>query len=250
MIKKLFRHNTYLRQSSTGTGIKLSILDKLKRVFKTGGKLYFSQTGEDQIINYYMEEVFKVKTGFYVDIGCYHPVQLSNTYFFYLKGWNGICIDLNTNLKDIWNKKRPNDIFLNEVISDSNEEVEIYHFEPQAVTTIDKHFLEEWSKHYTHVETRKTKTKRLDQILEEHNKNNKPIDFMTIDVEGHELNVLQSLSINQIRPKLIITESHDSKPEAKNKLYDFLAENNFRLLGEITVNSYWGDNELLSQITK
>lgn len=51
-----------------------------------------------------LNKLIKEKTpGVYIDIRCWHPVKASNTYFFYLRGWKGICIDPNLELKKEYN---------------------------------------------------------------------------------------------------------------------------------------------------
>src|SRR5205085_2313829 len=51
----------------------------------------FSSAGEDMILRHAIGS--DKMEGFYVDVGAYHPVILSNTYFFYLNGWRGINLD-------------------------------------------------------------------------------------------------------------------------------------------------------------
>src|SRR5437879_30132 len=77
-------------------------------------KVSYSRSGEDllldEILNYKMK-------GVYVDVGAYHPVQYSNTFKFYLRGWTGINIDPNKEAIDLFNDVRPKDINLNLAIS-------------------------------------------------------------------------------------------------------------------------------------
>ena len=70
----------------------------------------FSQVGEDKILNNYFNNK---QNGFYVDIGCYHPIILSNTYFFHtFNKWKGINVDANSSRIILFNKFRPNDLNL------------------------------------------------------------------------------------------------------------------------------------------
>ena len=84
---------------------KISLLRQtfLKRINKN----YYSQFGEDKILDELIPKDFN--NGFYVDVGCGHPVKNNNTYLLNKKGWYGINIDLdneNINLFDIY---RPSD---------------------------------------------------------------------------------------------------------------------------------------------
>ena len=52
---------------------------------------YFGEFGEDILINRFFR---KKNDGFYVDIGCYHPIKGSLTYYLYKKGWRGFAVDI------------------------------------------------------------------------------------------------------------------------------------------------------------
>jgi hypothetical protein len=72
-------------------------------------KKTYSMDGEDIFINNY----FKKNTGFYVDVGAYHPLELSNTCLLYKRGWNGVNIDINSLSIDYFNYIRPDDTNIN-----------------------------------------------------------------------------------------------------------------------------------------
>ena len=57
------------------------------------------------------------KKGFYIDIGCNHPIKFSNTYLLYKKGWRGINIDADKESIVQFNKFRPDDANINTGIS-------------------------------------------------------------------------------------------------------------------------------------
>ena len=62
----------------------------------------------------FLKDYFKEKKdGFYIDVGCFHPIRLSNTKFLYDKGWRGINIDISSFSIDLFNYARPDDINLN-----------------------------------------------------------------------------------------------------------------------------------------
>jgi len=81
---------------------------------------------EDKYI-LFLKDYFKEKTnGFYIDVGCYHPIRLSNTKFLYDKGWRGINIDISKKSIDLFKIARKKDINLNIGIGDKNEVSEAY----------------------------------------------------------------------------------------------------------------------------
>ena len=91
--------------------------------FKTLDKNFFSQFGEDRILN----EIFiSSKTnGFYVDVGCYHPIKHSNTYRFHKKGWSGINIDIERDKIQVFNLTRKSDHNVLAPVSSTSEIVKI-----------------------------------------------------------------------------------------------------------------------------
>ena len=81
---------------------------------------------EDKYI-LFLKEYFKNRPkGFYIDVGCYHPIRLSNTKFLYNKGWSGINIDISEKSIDLFKIARKKDINLNFGISDKNGMSEAY----------------------------------------------------------------------------------------------------------------------------
>ena len=70
-------------------------------------KLTYSQNQEDLFINDYFKGL---KSGLYMDIGCYHPIRYSNTALLFNRGWRGINIDMNQTSIDLFNIIRKKDI--------------------------------------------------------------------------------------------------------------------------------------------
>ena len=73
-------------------------------------KKTYSMFGEDLIVKDFFK---KKKKGFYVDVGCYHPLEGSNTYLLYKRGWNGINLDINTLSIELFNVARKEDLNVN-----------------------------------------------------------------------------------------------------------------------------------------
>lgn len=98
----------------------------------------YSQDLEDIFIN----EYFKNKNcGFYIDIGCYHPIKYSNTALLYNRGWKGINIDMNSTSIDLFNIARNRDINICSAISSTNKQVtQFIDHSYSPVNTIDKNF--------------------------------------------------------------------------------------------------------------
>lgn len=174
----------------------------------------YSQEGEDLII----DKLLGYKTnGFFVDIGAHHPLRFSNTAIFYKRGWNGINIDAMPNSMVEFNLLRKRDINLEIAISNEEETKIFYKFNEPALNTLNKQ--EALSKNgkngYKIIDTIEVKTFKLKTILYQYARNNE-IDFISIDTEGNDLNVLKSNDWEMFKPKLILVEELNN-----NKLDNF-----------------------------
>ena len=70
----------------------------------------YSMDGEDLIISEYFKNRSK---GFYIDVGCYHPIHRNNTFLLHKKGWQGVNIDIHKFSIELFQHLRPNDLNLN-----------------------------------------------------------------------------------------------------------------------------------------
>ena len=172
--------------------IKYSIKEKLR---KDKGKHFLF------LKDYYKEK----KDGFYIDVGCYHPIRLSNTRFLYDKGWRGINIDISKKSIDLFKIARKKDINLNIGIGNKNKVSEAYFKKDlfHANTFVYDHaekLLGEYIKKKINVHT-------LNSVIDS-NAKDKKIDFLDIDCEGKDLEVLEGLDLNKNEIDLISIEMH------------------------------------------
>jgi len=169
----------------------------------------FSQEGEDLVIDRLLEGK---RNGFYVEVGCHHPFRFSNTYFFYLRGWRGVCIDPLPGTKALFSQKRPRDIAIEKGVSLLKGKMKYFMFNEPALNTFDENIAQERDglKGYKINKTVEIETDSLGAIL---NENSAPetIDFLSVDVEGMDLQVLRSNDWKKFRPKIIVAETLQSE---------------------------------------
>ena len=200
-------------------------------------KNYYSFSGVDVVIY----DIFKKQeSGFYLDIGCQHPVKHNNTYKLHKKGWKGINIDLDQDNIDLFNLSRPNDLNICSAVSSSSKEVELFFYHKKSpINTIEKkvsNFQKAQIK-----EIKKITTNTLNNIIESSEFNDKKFDLMSVDVEGHELDVFIGFDLKKYAPNVIVVEFLDlslSKIEIKNQnihniinseIYKFLTSHDYTL---------------------
>ena len=172
-----------------------SIKSELQKL-PDGTVLGYSQEGEDMLLARFFEGTEK---GFFVDIGAHHPIRFSNTYHFYKNGWRGINIDATPGSMEPFKVLRPEDINIEVGISVNEGNLTYYLFEEPALNTFSEErvkFLTE----QTPFKLKKTvtvRTKTLAQILDENISDEKKIDFLSIDIEGLDFEILQTNNWNK-----------------------------------------------------
>lgn len=177
---------------------------------------YYAQFGEDKILN----EIFQKKMGVCVEVGGFDGVTGSNTYFFEKLGWRCLVVEPMPEFCEKIRSVRACEV-AEIAASDKAGEVEFYVASGvETLSTIQKddvHFAR--IKSLSNEEIRKitVSTARLDDILIERGMID--IDFLTIDVEGHEISVLAGMSFNKILPRIVIIEDNSFGGENQVKKF-------------------------------
>jgi FkbM family methyltransferase len=165
----------------------------------------YGQDGEDLILNRLLEGQ---AIGFYVDVGAHHPVRFSNTYLFYRRGWRGINIDAMPGSMRKFNKLRPRDINIECGVAGSVGKLMYHCFNEPALNTFDTNEAEYKNKPpYQIITSVEVGVDRLDALLARHLPTGQQIDFLSVDVEGKDEEVLRSNDWSRYRPRFILAET-------------------------------------------
>lgn len=169
----------------------------------------WSQEGEDLLL-------FRIlghkSDGVYVDVGAHHPKRFSNTYLFYRKGWRGINIDAMPGSMKLFEKYRPQDINVETGVGSTPGMFDYFIFNEPALSGFSKKLSQQRSNEnndYYINEIIKVQVLTLADILNKYHRNNK-IDFLSVDVEGLDLDVLRSNDWVKYRPYYALVEILDS----------------------------------------
>ena len=210
----------------------------LKAKFKP--RLAYSHWGIDLIITKLLNSKNK---GIYIDVGCHHPFLNNHSYLLYKSGWEGINIDIDYNSIDMFNFFRKSDVNIQTAVTDHKGEVDLFFYHNRAAkNTISKEFGSDAK------EQKKINSDTLNNIIENSKFKNSKIDFVSIDVEGNEMNVLNGFNLKKYKPKLILLEfilpnkkefyEKDINEITNSEVYKFLIKNDYKLIN-------WNHDDLL-----
>ena len=179
-----------------------------KEAVKNG---YYGQRGQDWFLD---QHVFKgKKDGVFLDVGANDPKELSNTLYFEQQGWTGLAFEPQERFRKRWEEERKTKCLPHLLGANEGEEVTFIEYDTDdwqnALSGVQGHVLESGAnidnldKKYITL-----KKYRLDNILKEQNILH--ADFMSLDVEGFEMEVLQGIDFDKIKIDAIIVENDRS----------------------------------------
>lgn len=190
----------------------LRIISKLRIDFiDRKGHRSYSQEGEDRVLSSLLFKLHggnHIKDGYYVDVGAHHPYRFSNTCLFYRQGWHGINIDAMPGSMSTFAKQRPRDINLESGVGRKAERLKFFVFNEPALNTFDEGLAKARCNDIWYIRsTVDVPVSPLSEILKKHLPNGQRIDFFSIDVEGFDLDVLQSNDWEKYRPLVVLVET-------------------------------------------
>lgn len=219
---------------------RLFILRKL--LFTRNRFSHYSGAGEDVSI----ARIFhNINYGFYVDVGCYHPIKFNNTRMLYRRGWRGINIDIDAIKIEMFNLVRSQDTNIQCAVSANNGMATFYKqgFFSQ-ISSLDPATAGVRSRMQV-VECR-----TLTSIIDGTEYKDKKIDLLSVDAEGYDLEVLRSLDFLRYAPSLVVVETHDKVfgVVEQSALYGFLKEMGYELVGWCGESLLMADREMQSRL--
>lgn len=196
----------------------------------------YAEFGEDLVAAYLLG---KKKEVVYIDVGCLWPRRQSISYFFYERGGQGLCIDANPTVASQWADLRPRDTFKNIGIG-SKPGILTYHMYENPVFNT---FSDERAAHVQAQSKSRPGRELLETVevpvitLEAATRgwdlaSASEVDFMSLDVEGYELDVIHGWDATSLRPRLVACE-HIRRRRARTRL------ETLPLVEEMESRGYW-----------
>lgn len=190
---------------------------------------------EDLIILNYFKDI---NDGYYVDVGCYHPLHLSNTFLLHKKGWNGVNIDISEYTIDLFNYLRPRDTNINTAVTNFDGSTKFYYQKKLSqLSSIKKNTATK--RMQGKIDEKEIKAYKLSTILSNTKYRHKKINFLNIDVEDSDFDVLCSIDFKIYRPDMICVEIIEE---------DIFESNIYRFLNELNYKKIWSSKSNWSHI--
>ena len=198
---------------------------------------FYGQFGTDNCIVKYFPKDYR---GICIDVGMGEPINGSNTYHFESIGWKCLCIEPNKGYCFLGENIRSN--ILNVACSDHNEDdvdFEIFTINGNNQTAIsslkaDERLVESHKSIINNIVKTKVNIRTLDEVLSQYSWIDK-IDFISIDTENTELDVLKGFDINRWNPKLFVIENNFDEPF----LGEYLKKFNYIRKERVGVNDFF-----------
>ena len=212
---------------------------KIQKIYKNSfPNKHFAQFGEDILVS----TIFRnIKKGFYIDIGAYHPFKGSLTYNLYKKGWQGVNIDLSKASIELFQIARPSDTNINCAISSENKET--FYYENSPIN--QQNSLIKQSDNQKKISIN---SYRLETILKKNGF--QKVDYINIDTEGNEIEILRSVDFEKVKPILITLEDNSFIIDSEQKVekIKFMKENNYELINIIGVTLFFLRKDYLNTL--
>lgn len=191
----------------------------------------FSQCGQDAFI--YQMVFGAKKEGFFLDVGGNNPIEINNTYLLEQKGWTGMAFEPVKAQAERWGGGTRSTPCYNIAIGDKEGEVEFTEMNVDAFSGIDT--AKYYTKDISAVTTYKVKQRTLANILKE--KEIKHVDFVSIDVEGYEMNVLKGIDFEAVDITCFCIENNrDGQIMPDMELRKFMIQKGYKLVARLLID--------------
>ncbi len=165
-------------------------------------RISYAQNGEDILL----DRLFGDHIGTFLDVGAHHPVVESNTFFFYERGWRGVNLEPISDLHRLFLEQRPADLNLAYAVSNRDGELPFY-VVPDMLSwsTLSAEVAAGHQARGVRVIETRLAIRTLGRLIDEYRL--APPDFVSIDVENQEGQVLEGIPLATWRPKVFVVES-------------------------------------------
>ncbi len=185
---------------------------------------------EQRLVREFLEFLTAGGPGFFVDVGANHPYRGSQTWHLERRGWRGILVEPLPENADRLREARKAPVFAVACSSPENAGQILPFYAADALSGLNREKMAPWAE----AQMIKVPVRTLDSLLEEA-KAPQPLDFLSVDVEGHEIEVLRGFDFARWAPRLILLEDH----VANLNRHRFMRANGYRLVRRTELNGWY-----------
>jgi len=209
----------------------------------------YAQCGEDLIIAFAARSLgFSTLT--YLDIGAHHPVYLSNTYYFYLQGGRGLCVEPDSALLPPFERLRPGDRVLRAGVGAADGTAEFFVMSTPTLNTFSKEEAERYASYGTHAIERREQIEiiEINRLLREHCP---APQLVSLDVEGLDYEILRAFDFQAARPPIFcietITYSEDGRERKIGEIIERMQAQDYFVYADTWINTIFIDRAAWSR---
>ena len=171
----------------------------------------------------------------------------SNTCLLHKRGWSGVNVDINQTSIDLFNIIRPNDTNICAAVSKEKKDLKVYFDDPfSPINTVDKKFYENLEKSFFKNKKIFTIQSKTIQEIFDIGKIKGEIDFVNIDAEGLDFEILLQMNLSKYKVKLLSIETHNvdgSKTENFESIKNLLEKNGYLIFKRVGPTTLFNLNE-------
>lgn len=206
----------------------------------------YSQSGEDMIADFVFTAIgHRYPT--YLDLGAHHPRRYSNTQYFYENGSRGVNVEADPGLIGLFQTERPLDINLNVGVGvDGADTLPFYVMSTPTLNTFDREEAERCVAMGTHRIMRviDMPLRGVNEIIAQYFCGTAP-DFLSVDVEGLDYEIITSIDLQRYRPIVICVETITFSENFDGRKIDsigaYLEQKGYFLYADTSINSIFVD---------
>ncbi|MDQ6962941.1 MAG: FkbM family methyltransferase [Mariprofundaceae bacterium] len=222
----------------------------IKRKLGMHAKKSYSQCGEDLIVRYVFD-VLGIDKPSYLDIGAHHPYFLNNTALFFEQGSRGVNIEADPQLIHRFHKDRKEDTNLNIGMATESSVMDFFVMSPPTLSTFSQEEAQRYEQEAGHkiTSTISVQVQTFSEVVDSYFKGISP-DFVSLDVEGLDYDILKSIDFSVYRPRvfcietIVFTKKRSSEGAGRHdKIDTLMLENNYIKYADTNVNTIYVDQK-------
>jgi FkbM family methyltransferase len=221
-------------------------IKKFKHNVSDNHRTSYSQSGEDLII----QQIF-MALGLdritYLDLGANHPTRFSNTYLFYSNGSSGVCVEPDPTAQPLFRRWRDRDTLLTCGVGLEEGEADFYIMTTNTLSTFSKEEAERYQGYGSQKITKVVKLplKPVNKILEQYFE--KSPNLISLDIEGMDFQILQSLDLDKWRPEVFcietLTYTEDKTERKLREIIDHMLDKDYMVYADTYINTIFVDRK-------